>query len=168
MSSYTSFIQAALLAAQQDNSSLTAPIHTFTGHEPKSCHGVETLNKVSTRPVQIAQGEERQAIQYSTPVEGRGEFKESTEETTEFKEFTEKTAEFKESAKTTELTVSTEIEEDFAIKVKEDFKERAQNAQSNSEDAKKAQEDEAQAEAQAKAPKRSDESNEELKEHSKV
>ena len=48
--------------------------------------------------------------------------------------------------------------------LKEDFKERAQNAQSNSEDAKKAQEDEAQAEAQAKAPKRSDESNEELKE----
>ena len=37
---------------------------------------------MSVRPVQIAQGEERQAniIQhYSTPVEGRGEFKEFTE-----------------------------------------------------------------------------------------
>ena len=71
MSSYTSFIQAALLAAQQGNSSLTAPIHTFTGYGPRSCHDVETL-KVSTRPVQIAQGEGRQ-------VEGREEFKEIKE-----------------------------------------------------------------------------------------
>ena len=40
---------------------------------------MEELNEFSTRPVQIAQGEERQAIQYSTPVEGREELKEIKE-----------------------------------------------------------------------------------------
>ena len=85
MSSYTSFIQAALATLQQEqDSSLTAPIHTFSGYGTQLCHCVEKLDKkVSTRPVrQIAQGVERQANiiqQYSTPQEGREEFKEIKE-----------------------------------------------------------------------------------------
>ena len=124
---------------------------TPTGHGLQNRHCADTT---SVRPVQIAQeGEERQAIQYSTPSEGREELKEikvgqrrceisttnaksqqellkedftesaETEEKTE--EFTEpaETEEFNESAKTTELTDSKKIKEDFAIKVKEGFKE---------------------------------------------
>ena len=124
---------------------------TPTGYGLQNRHCADTT---SVRPVQIAQeGEERQAIQYSTPSEGREELKEikvgqrrceisttnaksqqellkedftesaETEEKTE--EFTEsaETEEFNESAKTTELTDSKKIKEDFAIKVKEGFKE---------------------------------------------
>ena len=68
-----------LAALPRPSSCLTALISTSSGHGAQICHGVETLNKkVSTRPVQIAQGEERQANiiqQYSTPVEGRGDAK---------------------------------------------------------------------------------------------
>ena len=68
------FIQAALLAAQQEpNRSLALAIYSLTGSGLQIRHdGVEPLNKVSTRPVQIAQGEERQA-------EKTAEFTESAE-----------------------------------------------------------------------------------------
>jgi len=145
------FIQVALAKLKPDNSSLTSAMPTPTGYGLQNRHCADTT---SVRPVQIAQeGEERQAIQYSTPSEGREELKEikvgqrrceistthaksqqellkedftesaETEEKTE--EFTEsaETEEFNESAKTTELTDSKKIKEDFAIKVKEGFKE---------------------------------------------
>ena len=146
------FIQVALATLKPDNSSLTSAMSTPTGHGLQNRHCADTT---SVRPVQIAQeGEERQAIQYSTPSEGREELKEikvgqrrceisttnakSQQELLkeDFKESTEKTA-FNESAKTTELTDYKEIEKDFAIKVKEDFKEERHYAQDRIDQAEK-------------------------------
>ena len=64
-----------LAALPRPSSCLTALISTSIGHELQFRHCADTM---SVRPVQIAQGEERQAniIQhYSTPVEGRGDAK---------------------------------------------------------------------------------------------
>ena len=64
-----------LAALPRPSSCLTALISTSIGHELQFRHCADTF---SVRPVQIAQGEERQAniIQhYSTPVEGRGDAK---------------------------------------------------------------------------------------------
>ena len=64
-----------LAALPRPSSCLTALISTSIGHELQFRHCADTF---SVRPVQIAQGEERQANiiqQYSTPVEGRGDAK---------------------------------------------------------------------------------------------
>ena len=126
---YYRFIQVALATLKPDNSSLTSAMSTPTGYGLQNRHCADTT---SVRPVQIAQGEERQAIQYSTPSEGREELKEikvgqrrceiSTtnakshqelmkEDFTESAETEEKTEEFTESAETEEFTESAETEE---------------------------------------------------------
>ena len=134
MPSLYGFIQAALLAAQQEpDSSPTPVISSSTGSELQSNVTVQkSQSRFSVRPVQIAQGEERQAIQYSTPSEGREELKEikvgqrrceiSTtnaksqqellkEDFTESAETEEKTEEFTESAETEEFNIKSKIPE---------------------------------------------------------
>ena len=104
------FIQLALATLKPDNSSLTPAISTSTGSGLQNRHCADTT---SVRPVQIAQAEGRQ-------VEGREEFKE-----------------IKQGQRRCEISTSNAKSQQKLLK--EDFKERAQNAQSNSEDAKKAQ-----------------------------
>ena len=77
MPSLYRFIQAALATLQQEqDSSPTPAISTFSGHGTQLCHSVEELNEFSTRPVQIAQGEERQAKARKRSDESNEEIKE--------------------------------------------------------------------------------------------
>ena len=92
------------------------------------CRNVLTLNKkVSTRPVQIAQGEERRANiiqQYSTPVEGWGDAKKAMKDMMKNHEDYEDTEEAarwyaKDAARLHALKVAEVLKNE--IKVNEDF-----------------------------------------------